>query len=230
MEKQPVKNRRDQILSGRLTEKRRKKPESIRHRWSLSPEELLLSSYSKLFSQRNHHFQQTRALCHWDFGTHPLLKAAKDLLRPKKPQTGSWIMDGMLGYIRWKPQCKLTSLLHTMAGAGSKEKHPWVLVFKVRSDRRQETNTESTDVFQGSKQYYLGKQKWIGNPCPGQPSTHCIWTLRHCPRTPQRICLCSSSPSSSPPEAGRRLGQTPPSLSPSGGCLSPGLCHSHLCR
>lgn len=68
------------------------------------------------------------------------------------------------------------------------------------------------------------------NRCPRKPSTHCIWTLRHCPTTPQCICLCSSLLSSSLPEADHRLEQTQPFLLPSGGCLSPGLCHSHLCR
>lgn len=78
-------------------------------------------------------------------------------------------MDGMLGYIRWKPQCKLRSLLHTMAGAGSKEKHPWCLYLKSDLTDARKTHTKSTDATQGSKQDYLGKQKWLAMLAPGRP-------------------------------------------------------------
>lgn len=81
-------------------------------------------------------------------------------------------MDGMLGCIRWKQQCKLRSLPHTMAGTGSKEKRTWCLYLKsdLREARKQTQNPQMYfKAPNSSLAPNLGKQKLIANPCQGSP-------------------------------------------------------------
>lgn len=145
-------------LSERLTDKKSKKARKHQaNRWSLSPAQLLLSSTANP-SLKEITKPEPCAIVLWYSS---LTKSSQGFTEAK--ENTDWQLDH--GWHAGTHQMEAPTKAQTPATHYERDWEQGVThlvpAFKVSSDRAQETHTKSTDAVQGSKQCYLGKQKWI---------------------------------------------------------------------